>query len=107
MWYKCDAKNNRPGAVKESYTYENKDNYMILTKSSDGYICTLQEGTWTNTFKLVYVSGNEYYTVIDGERHGKFVVKTVTDKQLVVEEYETYYIDKDHPGYGVLTYSKM
>ena len=55
---------------------------------------------------LIFVSGNEYYMLIDGEKTGRWIMKSVTEKQLVVEEYETYYLDKDHHGYGVLTFTR-
>lgn len=106
VWYRWDSANNKPGEIKETYNYEGKNYVMTLTKNGKDYTCNIKEGSWTNSFSLIYVSGNEYYTPIDGEKIGRWIIKSVTEKQLVVEEYETYYLDKDHPGYGVLTYTR-
>ena len=106
VWYKWDSANNKAGEIKETHNYEGKNYVMTLTKNGKDYTCNLKEGSWTNSFSLIYVSGNEYYTLANGEKTGRFIIKSVTEKQLVVEIYETYYLDKDHPGYGVLTYTR-
>lgn len=110
IWYDWNDTANKPESTPRSidnYGDYAKELIWALAKNGDNFDCKgIEEDGYSYLELFYHDSGNEYYTV--HERYGykidRIIFKSVSEKQMVVEIYDSYY---DHPEeFGILTFMR-